>query len=607
MRLRVSKHGCDGDGRWAKGLASPMFTMCLVALLSTTAYSQSPGTDFQDRGINEAQNDTRSQGSSIFRLAPSELIRSLTGGNNSQSGLPTPPPSEMLPPKPADQQMIPITGPEELGEAVVEHDQGRISLMVRDASLRQVVALIAETQNLNLVFATNADTPVTASFDKVPWEQVLDSLLSASGHTWTTNNGVIMITNMANADLLSPNAGGRQVEVIELDFASAVDVDQAVKGLLSPAGKSWLMETSTEDNRRTREAIVVVDYPANLAQIHDYIARTDQPPRQVLIEAHILQVDLDCDCLSGVNFDALSTSINGNELNWRTVGFANSANPSAFFFEATGGAVESLVELIQNTTDAKTLASPKVLVVSGQQARMQVGEQLGYRVVTTTQTSTLEEVQFLDVGVVLTVAPRITRDGRVLMRIKPEVSTGQVSADTGLPEEETTEVETDILLSSGHGMVIGGLIQEQDSNIQSKIPWLGDLPYVGILFQRRLVEKRRTEIIVTMVPHVLPYSPIIHERESHQLMRSLEPLTRGALDLNYRPYEPRLPDTFRNPRRPVAAIKHLHRLPPVDEGSHGPVAVEMPYHYQHEHSIPETVVVPSDSPSPINLPNPEDY
>ena len=510
------------------------------------------------------QKQPRASSETAPQFSPENLINSLRnsiglpGGDSSES---LPPPEN--PPWPDEQEVIPMNRPGESGDVTIEDHQGQISLMVRDASLRQVIALIAETQKLNLVFAAPAETPITASFDRVPWRQVFDSLLSSTGHTWTNNNGVIMVTSIENAEMLSPGASGRHVEIFDLDFASAVDVDQTVKGLLSPAGQSWLMETNTDDNRRTREAIAVVDYPESLRQIADYICLADQPPRQVLIEAHILQIELDSDCRSGVNFEALAISDSGNEISLRTIGFANPAATTAFFLEATGGSITSLVELLQTTTDAKTLASPKVLVVSGQQARMQVGEQLGFRVVTTTQTSTLEEVQFLDVGVVLTVSPRVTRDGRVLMRIKPEVSTGQVSADTGLPSEETTEVETDIMLTDGHGMVIGGLIQEQDSNIQSKIPWLGDLPYVGILFQKRRIEKIRTEIIVTLVPHIQPYTPVVAAREDHELMRTYEPLTVGPLDRFYRPYEAQLPDTFRNPRRPLMSL--LQPLPPVEQ------------------------------------------
>lgn len=477
-------------------------------------------------------------------------------------------------------------------DVVVKEDEGLISLMVRDAPLRQVVALVAETQNLNIVFASPAEVPVTASFDRVPWQQAIEALLSISGHTWTMSDDIVFITSIEAADFVSPQAGGRAVEVYELDFASAVDVDQAVQGLLSPAGKSWVIESSTDDNRRTREVVAVVDYPGNLVRITEYICQVDQPPRQVLIEANILKVELSDDCRNGINFNNL-VSFNGKSIDFRTVGFANDASSSAFFMEVNGGALDGLVELLKTTSDAKALASPKILAVSGQQSHIQIGSQLGFRVTTTTQTGTFESIQFLDVGVVLTVTPRITRDGRVLMRVKPKVSTGQVDPATGLPSEDTTEVETDVLLKNGQGMVIGGLIQEADTNNQSKIPWFGDLPYVGVLFQKRQVVKERAEIIVTLMPHVMPYSPMIAEREHGEFLRANERLTHGAIYRNPRPYEPRMYDTFTNPRRPIANLKAMHHahaeptfLPTADEMIMLP-PVDCPYPEEGFEVLPE--------------------
>lgn len=134
------------------------------------------------------------------------------------------------------------------------------------------------------------------------------------------------------------------------------------------------------------------------------------------------------------------------------------------------------------------------------------------------------------------------------MHVKPEVSSGSVNPETGLPEEETTEVETDVLLYDGQGMVIGGLIQERDTNIQSKIPFLGDLALVGALFQRRQVVKLRSEIIVVIIPHILPFRPGPESRELFDVHRTMQPLTAGAIYRYPRPYEPRMPDTFYNPR-----------------------------------------------------------
>lgn len=490
--------------------------------------------------------------------------------------LPSPPQNILLPAAKADPEKV-----------IVNENDGLISLLVREGSLRQVIAMIADTQKLNIVFAGPNDVQVTASFDRQPWQTVLDSLLSASGHTWAVHENVIFVASLEQASFLPPGAEGRRVAVFELDFASAVDIDQTIKGLLSPAGESWLVETNRADNRRTREVVAVVDFPANLQRISDYICQADQPPRQVFIEAHILQVNLDDDCKSGVNFKDL-ISMSAGQVRLSTAGFASvgasntlpvnpltSASP-AFFIEADGNGLDGLIELIQNTTDTKTLASPNIHAVSGQESRIQIGGQLGYRVTATTQTSTLESVQFLDIGVVLTVTPRITRDGRVIMRIFPQVSTGVIDPVTGNPTKETTEMETDILLASGQGVVIGGLIQETDNNIQSKIPYLGDIPYLGILFQRRQVKKERQEIIVTLRPHVLPYSPVLLARHDFDVMRTETPLTQGAIASFPRPFEPQFSDAlFHNKHHQAKVEAKLYDagamptdpmdLPPVGE------------------------------------------
>jgi len=499
--------------------------------------------DAQFRGLlSAALKATGSSTPSLDGATPEALPNPTTGTDGAGGGVVDTPEAARV--------VIPMHGP---ANNVVVNDEkdGLVSLMVRQGSLRQVVTMIAETQKLNIVFAGSDDVQVTATFDRQVWQTVLDALLSASGFCWTTRGDVIFVSKADASDGVPPGAEGRRVEVFDLDFVAASDVDQAVKGLLSSGGKSWIVEIDSADNRRTKEAIAVVDYPAYLGRIAEYVSQADQPPRQVMIEAHILQVELTDECRNGINFTNI-ISLASSKVTLRSVGFATPAAPSAFFIDANGVGLDGLVEMLKNTTDAKTLASPRLLVVSGQESHIQIGEKLGYRVTTTTQTSTLESVQFLDVGVVLRVIPRVTRDGRVLMRVMPKVSTGQVVADTGLPSERTTETETDVLLRDGQGMVIGGLIQEKDSNVQTKLPFLGDIPYLGILFQKRQIIKSRSEIIVTLLPHVLPYCPIEQTRNDAEFIRTVEPLTHRAIDSYPRPYEPRLPDTFTN-------HKHKHK------------------------------------------------
>jgi hypothetical protein len=228
-------------------------------------------------------------------------------------------------------------------------------------------------------------------------------------------------------------------------------------------------------------------------------------------------------------------------------GFAAPNAPQAFFFSVDGTDLDALVECLQTQSESKTLASPKVLVLNNQEARLQVGKQLGFRVTTTTETSTLESVDFLDVGVVLRVTPRITRDGQVVMYVKPEVSSGLVNPDTGLPEEETTEVETNVLLPDGRGMVIGGLIQEKDSDSQAKVAWLGDVWMLGKLFQRKTVSRERVEIIITLLPRIVPPEVPCDSPHDIELQHAMSPVVQWPLERAHRPWEPMLRDAWTNP------------------------------------------------------------
>ncbi len=474
------------------------------------------------------------------------------------SAVPTPA-SEPLP-TPPPEHFIPVRSDAQPGAIQVTNEAGLVRLVVRDAPLRQVLALLAESQKLNLVFASVSEATVTVSLDRVPLTTALDAILSSCGHTWARHGNIVHVTQVVDGLAIGPAAQGRRLEVFELDYAAAADVDLAVKGLLSPIGQSWITESAPTDNRRTREVIAVEDLPEYIDRIASYIAQTDLPPRQVLVEVQILQVDLDDEKKCGVNFEEIA-NFGGTSIRFETTGFANPDSPQAFFIEATGGDLSSLVELLQTTNDAKTLASPKLRAVNGQLSRIQIGEKLPYRLTTTTQTSTQESVQFLDVGVVLTFTPWITRDGRVLLRISPKVSKGLVNPNTGLPEEATTEIETDAFLADGQGVVIGGLISETDSIAQSKVPVLGDIPFAGVLFQRRRDERTRSEIIIALMPHLLPYQPDVQAQNDLEVQRARDPLVYGPLCRYPRPYEARLPDITAETCRRVK-----HRMGYGDEG-----------------------------------------
>jgi hypothetical protein len=490
---------------------------------------------------------------------------------------PAPLPAEELPDAPSAEDPIELTiplangGPEGKFNYSVHND--RISLVVRDVPINIVLGLIAQQHDLSVVTAADVVGVISVTLKDVTLQAALDALLGANGYTWTQRDQIIVVTSLA-AGSASPSFQGRQLRVFDLNFVSAVDVEPVINGLLSPVGKAFVTSSgpagiaSAETGgspRRIREQLIVEDLPDYLTRVEQYLAQADQPPRQVLIEAYVFQVDLENEARHGVNINELMATIDGTDITVRTEGFADPNASPAFFLGLEGSDLDLLIEAIQLTTDSKTLASPKLLVVNGQEARIQIGAQLGFLVTTTTQTSTLQQVEFLDVGVVLRVTPVITDDGRVLMTVKPEVSTGEVNAVTGLPQEETTELETTVILADGKGMVVGGLLQETDTEEQQKIPILGDLWLMGRMFQRRTVVRSRSEIIVALVPRIVPYEPCYAAGEDGELLRATSHIVGPHLErIDRRPDEPELPDAVRNPRS-IAVERIPHFIPNLAE------------------------------------------
>jgi type II secretory pathway component GspD/PulD (secretin) len=113
------------------------------------------------------------------------------------------------------------------------------------------------------------------------------------------------------------------------------------------------------------------------------------------------------------------------------------------------------------------------------------------------------------------------------MKVQPQVSGGRINPDTSLPEEETTQTETTVILPDGKGMIIGGLIKEDDSKKSSWVPYLGELPVLGGLFRRSNTASARSEVIIALTPHIVPYQEPIFSREADQYRRvtGLEPHT----------------------------------------------------------------------------------
>jgi type IV pilus assembly protein PilQ len=456
------------------------------------------------------------------------------------------PESEDLPP-PDNSLRIPLTEPDDTGEVEVTGHGDLVSIVARDASLNSVLTVLAEQTGLNILLTDATNAQITITLKDVPLKDALDGVLAITGNTWTRRNNIVFVTNISNAGSISTGVQGTVMRVFQLDYASAADVAEAVSALLSPMGRSFINQMDKADNHKTKEMVVVEDMPHVVRQIESYVRQIDTPPRQVLIEAHILQIDLKRTDLHGVNLNRIF-SLLGHQLQIQTLGFADAGATQALLGSFNGNEMGALIECLQSVTDAKTLAKPKVLCLNGQEASFQVGQKLGYRIISTSQTSTLQSINFLNVGVILKVTPRISHDDLIIMNVKPEVSTGSVDQTSGLPSSNTTTVANDVLLPNGCGIVIGGLIQESDTANINKIPLLGDIWLIGRLFQRRNIVRERSEVVIFLVPRIVPYSPEYQCLAESEGARTDIPLLGEQFARERRPGEPALYDAVENPR-----------------------------------------------------------
>jgi general secretion pathway protein D len=273
--------------------------------------------------------------------------------------------------------------------------------------------------------------------------------------------------------------------------------------------------------------LIVQDYESNLEIIDQIIARVDIRPVQVLIEAVIVSVDLEHDRELGVNFAVVDnlanmlgtvgtgTALNGNvgfnptqlltsagQLAQGAVpdaqGFTSATNGIKFGFVANN--VTGFVRALETIGSTKILASPRILVLNKQRAEIQLGARLGFQTLSQNFTSTIQQVQFLNTGTLLRLRPFVSTDGMVRMEIHPERSSGTVV--NNIPNQQTAELTTNVMVPDGATLVIGGLMEDEDDFQMQGLPGLSRLPVLGYLFGNRQKTEGRRELVVLLTPHI---------------------------------------------------------------------------------------------------------
>ncbi len=266
-------------------------------------------------------------------------------------------------------------------------------------------------------------------------------------------------------------------------------------------------------------SIVVKATPVILKNIDSFIGGWDSQHKQVLIEAMILEVTLDEETKLGIEWQQLMQSgvddsgkaIHHPSLVNAAVHLASglpAAGPAGFFKigSLTADEYAVVIDALKSNANTEVLSSPRIVVIDNEKANILIGSSEPYAVATTDPITHLlvQDIKYVEVGVKLDVTPQIGEDNYVTMKIHPEVSTARrVPEVSNVVAKDTTQADTVMMVKDGETIILGGLIKNQKKQTINKIPVLGDIPLLGLIFQNKDYQDQKREVIVFITPHIM--------------------------------------------------------------------------------------------------------
>ncbi|QAT17169.1 type II secretory pathway component GspD/PulD (secretin) with additional STN domain [Candidatus Velamenicoccus archaeovorus] len=428
----------------------------------------------------------------------------------------------------------------------------RISMDFQDASLKTVLKVFSEQSGLNFIASQNVqDRTVTLYLVDVPLQEALNKIMSANNLTYELDPGsnifvvkewgqpaVETITKIfflkyarlkgsklqqAIDDASTAGAGGGGTTGASTSSSSgsttggeeeAGTLEDSIKAVLTSNGKV------VSDSRTN--SLVVTDIPSQFSVIEKVVEILDTPTPQVMIEVEMLDVDKTTIDELGMDLSGQILSFVGSKGATKFPGFlAQGTNPgtSAFTYGTLSADVfTATFELLSTDTKTKFLARPRILTLSNESAEIKIttNEAIGQNTVISSSQSTSEttlEAERVETGVALKVTPQVDANtGYVTMFVQPTVSvakTGATFAGTTYKDPETRTSIGTLRVRDGETIVVGGLIRQTEETTLKKMPFLGDIPFVGGLFRHKDKNVQDRELIVFITPHIVGYKEAV--------------------------------------------------------------------------------------------------
>lgn len=389
-----------------------------------------------------------------------------------------------------------------------------VSLDADNAALPAVLKVLAEKGDLNIVTGPGVtEGKISIHLKDTPVDQAVNLVVRAAGLAYERIGNSILV---ADARSLKEETGLSSY-VVSLKYADAEEVKLALANL------SAQISVDRGGNR-----LIVVTSPRVISEIESIVAELDRPARQVMLEARVVEVSTDDAKRLGIDWDKLNQQgtiiVEGsppasppNVLPEELPYLPSSPGSGDVYklraMSRQAKAFQLALDLMIREGNARVLANPKIATLNGKAATMLVGQRIPFQVTGTTfaggGAAQTQQIQREEVGIKLSITPLINADGYITTVIRPEVSsvTGFRGANNDLPVVSTRQAETTVRLKDGSSVIIGGLLSEEKSTNITKVPLLGDIPGLGVLFQHLNSTTSKKDLVIEVTPRILVEQP----------------------------------------------------------------------------------------------------
>ncbi len=372
-----------------------------------------------------------------------------------------------------------------------------------------MLQVLADYAGVNLVASDAVQGSVTLRLQDVPWDQALDLVLRSKGLSRRQEGNVLLVAPAAEFAAQSADARVSQVldahlqplrrELLPIHHAKAADLAQLLQASLEGDGIST---GSLSVDERTNTLVVYL--PAErLAELRQLVAQLDVPVRQVAIEARIVEANVDYEKSLGVRWGGPLYGEKlrpGKEL-FVDLGLERAGSSIGLGLLRGDVLLDLELSAMEKSGNGEIISQPKVVTADKETARILKGTEVPYQ---ETSQSGATSVSFREASLSLEVTPQITPDNKVIMTVRvTKDEPDYVNALNNVPPIRKNEVNAKVRVADGETIVIGGVYSTSQNNVVDKVPFFGDLPYVGRLFRRDALQEKKSELLVFLTPRIM--------------------------------------------------------------------------------------------------------